>query len=161
MLNGTTYIVRPRIDPANRPRSLARIVAGIHPVVGRAGVLLALRADVRAVLDPRDVGRIRRRPEAARPLLGVELDEGSGVDELAAELRELVIRAREPVDGFGFAQLDHRLDPVEEASISGRGVQNDGHETNSHGSGKRVDQCTDRPSGTWKRGASDAGSVVP
>ena len=137
MLNGTTYIVRPRMQPANSPRSLPRISAGsIQLLVGPASVF-ALRADVRAVLDPGDVGRIGRGPVAARPLLGVELDEGAGVDELAAELLELGVGAVEPVDGVRLAELHHRLDPVEEAPVLGRGVQSDGHESRLPGAGKR------------------------
>ena len=40
--NGTTYIVRPRIEPRNSSVSVSRISVGIAPVVRRAGVVLAL-----------------------------------------------------------------------------------------------------------------------
>ena len=99
MLNGTTYIVRPRMQPRKSPSRLLAHLGRVHPVVRRSGVLFALRADEGAVLDPGDVGRIGRGPVAAGPLLGVELDEGAGVDELAAERLELGVGAVEPVDG--------------------------------------------------------------
>ena len=46
---------------------------GVDPVVRRPGVVLGERADEGAVLDPRDVARIRSRVVAARPKLLVQL----------------------------------------------------------------------------------------
>ena len=66
--NGTTYIVRPRIEPRNRPVSVVAHLGRVAPVVGRAGVLLALGADERAVLDARDVAGVRQRQVGVRPL---------------------------------------------------------------------------------------------
>ena len=40
MLNGRTYIVRPRIAPSNSAFSLRRILIRVFPVVGRAGGVL-------------------------------------------------------------------------------------------------------------------------
>ena len=45
----------PRMQPANRPRRICVQLPRVHPVVGRAGVVFAARADERAVLDARDV----------------------------------------------------------------------------------------------------------
>ena len=42
MLNGTTYIVRPRIAPANLSSSTLAHLGGVAPVVGRARVRLVL-----------------------------------------------------------------------------------------------------------------------
>ena len=66
MLKGTTYIVRPGMQPSNSPCRIPFISAGFHPVVGRAGVVPALRADERAVLDTGDVARIGAGEEAVR-----------------------------------------------------------------------------------------------
>jgi hypothetical protein len=66
MLNGTTYIVRPRMQPSKALRSVAFISRG-GPVVGGAGVVLVGAADEGALLDARDVATGRER---ARKLLG-------------------------------------------------------------------------------------------
>ena len=63
--NGTTYIVRPAMQPSNRPLSLLAHLGRVGPVVRRAGALRRLGADERAVLDPRDVAGIRAREEAS------------------------------------------------------------------------------------------------
>ncbi len=56
--NGTTYIVRPRMQPSNSRFIVARISAGATQLfVGPASSSL-LAADERAVLDARDVGRV-------------------------------------------------------------------------------------------------------
>ena len=59
MLNGSTYIVRPRMQPLNSSFSLRAHLERIYPVVGGAGGVLRERADEGAVLDARDVARRR------------------------------------------------------------------------------------------------------
>ena len=83
MLNGTTYIVRPFMAPVYS-RFISAHLGRVAPVVGGAGVLFALAADERAVLDAGDVARVAVRPVAVRPLGLVELGEGATVDELLA-----------------------------------------------------------------------------
>ncbi len=39
IVNGTTYIVRPRIAPVNSARQLGAHLRRVAPVVGRAGVV--------------------------------------------------------------------------------------------------------------------------
>ena len=51
--NGTTYMVRPRIDPANSPVSVARISSGsrqlfVGPVSISFGVQMKVRSSTRA-----------------------------------------------------------------------------------------------------------------
>ena len=75
MLNGITYIVRPRITPSNFGVSDGLHLVGGHPVVGRAGVVLVHRADVGAVLDAGDVARMAAGEEGIGPQLFVQLDE--------------------------------------------------------------------------------------
>ena len=66
MLNGMTYIVRPAMQPSKRPVEDRLHLGRIHPVVGRAGVLLGLGADEGAILDPGDVARVGAGEEAVR-----------------------------------------------------------------------------------------------
>jgi hypothetical protein len=64
-------------------------LARLDPVVGWAGVLLVHAADVGAVLDAGDVAGIAARCEAARPLLGIQRSEGSGLQVLPSAGRTL------------------------------------------------------------------------
>ena len=73
MLKGITYIVRPAMQPSKSPCRMPFISAGFHPVVGGTGVVLALRADERAVLDPGDVARVGAGEEAVGTQFLVEL----------------------------------------------------------------------------------------
>ena len=59
--NGTTYIVRPAHAAVEQAVERLAHLGGVAPVVGRAGVLLALGADEGAVLDP---GHVARDPSA-------------------------------------------------------------------------------------------------
>ena len=66
MLNGMTYIVRPRMQPSNRPCSVRFISAGsVQLLVGPASSFRAA-ADVGAVLDAGDVARVGAGEEASR-----------------------------------------------------------------------------------------------
>ena len=96
--NGTTYIVRPRIEPRNSSVSVLAHLGGVAPVVGRAGVVLVLGADEGAVLDAGHVARVGAREVGVRALGVGEPLEGAGVDELLAELVVLLGRAVAPVD---------------------------------------------------------------
>ena len=64
--NGTTYIVRPCIEPRNRSVSVSRISCGSRQLLVGPGVGLALGADEGAVLDARDVARVRAREVGVR-----------------------------------------------------------------------------------------------
>ena len=117
MLKGMTYIVRPFMQPSNRPSSMPFISSGsIQLFVGPASSLL-LRADVRAVFDAGDVARVGSGEEAVRPLLGVQLDERAGVDHLLAQAVVLLVRAVAPVDVVGLAELGHLGDPLPEPVV--------------------------------------------
>ena len=58
----------------------------VHPVVGGPRVLLVDRADVGAVLDARDVGRVGLGEERVGLLLRVEPGEGAALDERGGQL---------------------------------------------------------------------------
>ena len=85
--NGTTYIVRPSIEPRKQLAQQLAHLLRVAPVVRRAGVLLALRADERAVLDAGDVAGIRQRQVGVRALGVGQPLEGAGVDQRLARAR--------------------------------------------------------------------------
>ena len=59
MLKGTTYIVRPRMQPSNEAVERLLHLVGRHPVVGRAGVvLLSEQMNVRSSILPNDSPRL-------------------------------------------------------------------------------------------------------
>ena len=66
MLNGITYIVRPRMHPVEEPVEDLVHLLRLHPVVRGAGVLRGPAADERAVLDASDVARVGPSEEAVR-----------------------------------------------------------------------------------------------
>ncbi len=76
MTYGTTYIVRPFIEPSKSAAELRVRVLGGHPVVGRPGLVLRRRADERELLDARDVVRVAAVEVAAGELLLVERRRG-------------------------------------------------------------------------------------
>jgi hypothetical protein len=80
------------------------------------------RADKRAVLDARDVTRIGAREIAAGPLLGIELGERAGADELRTEGGVFLGRAVDPVDVRRLAKGGHFLDPLEQMLVLGEGL---------------------------------------
>ena len=96
--NGTTYIVRPSMQPSKRPLSVSRISAGSRQLLVGPGVVLVLGADERAVLDARDVARVGEREVASSGAWRRRALEGARVDELLAEAVVLLRRAVAPVD---------------------------------------------------------------
>ncbi len=77
------------------------------PVVGRAGVLLPVGADVGAVLDAGNVGGIGAGEVGIWALGRIELDEGAGLDHLCAKAVVLVLRAVTPDNLIGSGQGGH------------------------------------------------------
>jgi hypothetical protein len=62
MLNGITYMVRPCMATVEQRLQVARISSGSTPVVGGAGVLLVVRADVGAVFHAGHVAGDQTKP---------------------------------------------------------------------------------------------------
>ena len=117
--NGTTYIVRPRIEPRKRSVSVSRISSGSRQLlVGPASASL-LRADEGAVLDARHVARVGAGQVGVRPLGLVELLEGAGVDELPAEAVVLLRGAVAPVHRVGLGQLRDLVHPGQKPAVGG------------------------------------------
>ena len=146
MLKGTTYMVRPFMQPRNSSSSLPAHLGRRLPVVGGAGVDLALGTDEGAVLHPGDVARVGVGPEGARALLGVEGGEGARLDELLAEEFVLGVGTVEPVDVGRLAERDEVVHPVDEPLVGGGGLH-ERHDTFLHGTGKDA-PGSERP-GRW------------
>ncbi len=105
-----------------RGRGLLELLAhhvGVFPVVGGAGGVFGERADEGAIFDAGDVVGGGAGEEAAGPELFVELGEGAGVDELVAEEVVLGLRAVDPVDAVGLAEVGHLFDPADEVFVGG------------------------------------------
>ena len=95
-------------------------LCGRHPVVERAGVLLLLGADERAVLDAGDVVGVRRRVVGVRRRR--QLDDGAGVDRLLEERLALVLVTGDPLDGVRGGALCDGADEVEDPGILRRRI---------------------------------------
>ena len=91
---------------------------GRDPVVRRAGVVFALAAYERAILDPRDVGRIRTREVAAWTFRGIELDDCSGGDHFRAQALVFFGRATAPDDAVGTRSFGHLAHPGDERRMA-------------------------------------------
>ena len=92
--NGTTYIVRPRMQPSNSPFSVRRISAGATQLLVGPASSLAGAADERAVLHARDVGRVRAREIAAGTLRFVQLLERARTRPSRRTARDIRRRCR-------------------------------------------------------------------
>ena len=122
MLNGTTYMVRPFMQPRNSLSSVARISAGSSQLlVGPASISRSEQMNVRSSTRATSLGSDRARKEPGR-FDRVELHERARVDELDAEAGALLDRAVEPVDAVGLAELDHLVDPAQQAPVRGGSV---------------------------------------
>ena len=117
--NGTTYIVRPFIEPSKTSGELVAHLARVAPVVRGAGVLLVRRADEGAVLDAGDVGGVGAGEVAVGAPLGVELDELALGDELLRQQVGLVLRAVAPDDLVGLGEAGDLVDPCAKRLIGG------------------------------------------
>ena len=127
---------QPREEVVERLAHLRRVA----PVVGRAGVVLALGADEGAVLDAGDVARVRQRQVGVGALGLREPLEGPGVDELLREAVVLLRRAVAPVDRVGLRELRDlaRPRPAASRSSSGRSSGSLGQVNSSGGVGTRA-----------------------
>jgi hypothetical protein len=85
MLKGTTYRVRPRMQPLKRPFSYGLHLLGFHPVVGRPRLHLARQQMKVRSSDAGHVAGIGAREVAVGPLFGFSLTEGARFDENAAD----------------------------------------------------------------------------
>ena len=111
MEKGTTYRVRPRMQPRKRSRSVRFISTGSRQLLVGAGVLFPLGADEGPVLDPGHVGRVRTRPVAVRSLgIGKPL-ERAGRDQPGAQVVVLLGAAVAPQHLVGLGEGGPLVDP--------------------------------------------------
>jgi hypothetical protein len=92
-------------------------LGGGHPVVGGAGVLFFLAADVGAVFHAGHVAGVGAGQEAVGAFGGVELFESSSIDQLLAQALVFFVRAIAPVNGVGLGQGRHVGDPCDQLGI--------------------------------------------
>src|ERR1035437_8977578 len=108
---GTTYIVRPRIEPWSHPRNLAYVCAGSDQLlVGPASISFGAR----------DVVGIRAMQVAAGPFGLIELDEYSRGDRLFGEAIFLGFGTVAPHNGIGPGEQGDFLDPIAQRAAAGR-----------------------------------------
>ena len=117
MLNGTTYIVRPAMQPSNSSCRITFISAGsIQLFVGPASSLVLAQMNVRSSTRATSLAS-----ERARKLFGrrssSSLMNVPRLDELGAEAFELLVGAVAPMDVGGSAELDHLGDPAPQAVV--------------------------------------------
>jgi hypothetical protein len=151
--NGTTYIVRPRMQPSNSAGvpsawpfcSRSRIAAGsIQLLVGPASSLL-VAADEGAVLDAGHVAWVGAGQEGVRALDRVELAEGAGVDQLLAQAGVFLVRPVTPDHPGGLGQCGHPAHPGQQALVADiRGVRQGGSPASAIAFMKRLQRLKNR-----------------
>ncbi len=100
---------------------LAAHLVGVHPVVGRPGVVLRERADERALLDAGHVAGVRSGVVAAGPEIVVQFRERARGDHLGTEPLVLFLRPIHPVHRGGAREFAHLLDPTQQVAVGGQG----------------------------------------
>ena len=96
-----------------------------HPVVGGAGVLLVLAANIGAVFYARHIAGVGQGQEAVWAFDRIEFGKSPGIDQALAEHLVFLLRAVAPVDGGRFAQSRHFGHPGDQALVFhiGRGFE--------------------------------------
>ncbi len=122
MTKGTTYIVRPFMQPVEELAQLGVGLLGVHPVVGRPGVRLVGRADEREVLDARHVVGVGAVQVAAGPLLLVERDEDALLHRLLRQALLLLLGAVAPDDAVRLRHLGAAGHPGQQGRVLRRRV---------------------------------------
>ena len=145
MQNGTTYIVRPRIEPGVEAGHDRLHRGRFHPVVGGAGVSRIHRADEGAILDPSDVGRVGSGVEGV--LLRGQPGESARCDQVIGQPRPFLVGAVGEDHPIGLRQLGHLQYPGQQCRRGAR--------RRAAGSG-----CRRRRLGESRRGPGGIAAVV-
>ncbi len=90
---------------------------GIHPVIGRAGILLLRRADEGAVLDARHVGGVGAGQEGVGTLGGIEAQQRAGGDHPFGQHLEFGVGAVAPMDRRRLRQLRDLVNPGQQLGM--------------------------------------------
>jgi len=126
------HVQRASAHHAFEQRSQRRAhLAGIAPVVRRAGIRLFLRTDEGAAFHSRHVARVGSGEKTVGPLGGIEPDQRACGDELRSQRFPLGVRSFAPADRIGPGQCHHLVHPVEQRAMRRRplrGRRRIGHE---------------------------------
>src|ERR1044072_7016546 len=119
--NGTTYIVRPLMQPSKRPSRTSRISAGSRQLlVGPASSSRSEQMKVRSSTQGPIPGAGGGEVEIGVWPLGVgEALEGAGVDQRLGERVVLGRGAVAPVDGVGLGQVGDLANPLDKGCVLG------------------------------------------
>src|SRR5277367_3642580 len=120
MLNGSTYMVRPRMQPLKSSFSFRRISNGFAQLFVRTGTVLGKGADERTVFHAGHVARIGLGIIAPRPKFLVKLDESASFDHLLAERVVFLLGTVHPMDSVGLSEGNHFPDPLKEVFVTGK-----------------------------------------
>ena len=117
MLNGSTYIVRPRMQPLKSSFSFLRISNGFTQLfVGPALSFESEQMNVRSSTRATSLG-VGARVVTTGPEFLVQLDEGAARDHLAHRAIVLFLRAIHPMNRGGRRQLRHFFDPPQQVLV--------------------------------------------
>ena len=112
MQNGTTYMVRPRMQPSKISANVSRISSGaIQLLVGPASCSRSEQMNVRSSTRATSPGS-EAAPEAVRPLGRIEPVEGPVLDQQARQPVPLGLRAVAPLDLIRLGQVRDLADPL-------------------------------------------------
>ena len=107
MQKGTTYIVRPRMLPSNRPPKMARISSGgIQLLVGPASGSRAEQMNVRSSTRATSSGSEHAAKLLGR-LSGLMLAESAALDQQSGQALPLCLRSVAPLDPVRLRQRGH------------------------------------------------------
>ena len=120
MEKGTTYMVRPFIDPWNRSVRTPRISAGSRQLLVGPASDSRVGADEGAVLHAGHVARVGVGPVAVGPLGVGQLGEGAVVDQQLAQAVVLVGRPVAPLDCGRLGQCGDLVHPCDQLLVGGR-----------------------------------------
>ena len=109
---GTTYIVRPFIEPSNKAPMVLLGFGGSHPVVGWSGVLAIARADKGYFFRARHVARIAAMEETIRVRLFIQRKRLALANQLVLDAGGFLFRPIAPLNLRGASHARNRFHPL-------------------------------------------------
>ena len=95
---------------------------GVDPVVGGSRAVFGKRADKRAILDARDVARVRTGVKAAGPEFLIEFDERAALHHLSGQPVVFFLRTVDPVNLVRLGKRGNLVDPVHKVGVLAQGL---------------------------------------